>query len=151
MATRPERLRALAAPVAAALGCDLWGLELLGSRNHSVLRVFIDKAEGVSVDDCERVSRQLASVFDVEDPIPGEYTLEVSSPGVDRPLFSLCQYGAYLGEDIRVQLRAPFEGRRKYRGRLTAVAEGDVVMEMDGHEYRFPFEGIDKANLVSRF
>lgn len=151
MATTPERLLALAAPVATALGCELWGVELIRSRNHSLLRVFIDKIGGVSVDDCERVSRHLASVLDVEDPIPGEYTLEVSSPGMDRPFFTPHQYHAYIGEDIRVQLRAPFEGRRKYRGRLTAVAEGDIVMEVDDHEYRFPFASIDKANLVPRF
>lgn len=142
----------MAAPVAVALGCELWGLELFRAGSQTVLRVFIDrKAGGVGVDDCERVSRQLASIFDVEDPIPGEYTLEVSSPGMDRPFFALHQYLEYMGEDIRVQLRAPFAGRRKFRGRLMAVEEGEIVMVMDDHEYRFPFESIDKANLIAKF
>ncbi|MGK2914512.1 MAG: ribosome maturation factor RimP [Porticoccaceae bacterium] len=152
MTTREDRLSALIEPVVVALGCGLWGIDFFSRGASSVLRVYIERVdEGISIDDCERVSRQLGSVFDVEDPMAGEYTLEVSSPGMDRPLFCLDQYRMYVGEDISLRLRVPFEGRRKYRGKLTAVVEDEIVLEMDEHEYVFPLASIDRANLIPRF
>lgn len=151
MTTRQESLSTMIEPVVAALDYKLWGIDFFARGGRATLRVYIDRDAGIGVDDCERVSRQLGSLFDVEDPIAGEYTLEVSSPGMDRPLFTLDQYRLYVGEEISLRLRAPFEGRRKYRGRLTAVAEDEIVLEMDEHEYTFPLAGIDRANLIPRF
>lgn len=149
--TRQHTLFAMIEPVVAALGCELWGLDYITRGRGVLLRIYIDATSGVSLDDCERVSRQLGSLFDVEDPIAEEYTLEVSSPGLDRPLFTLDQYRRYIGEDVNLRLRVPFERRRRYQGRLTAVVDEEVVLEMDEHEYSFPFAGIDKANLIPRF
>tara|TARA_R110000787_G_scaffold333_4_gene1085 strand:+ start:9560 stop:9961 length:402 start_codon:yes stop_codon:yes gene_type:complete len=130
---------------------ELWGVEFFAGRKTSVLRVFIDREDGVGVEDCARVSRQISALFDVEDPINGEYTLEVSSPGLSRPLYSLTQYGQYVGEIIDLQLRFPFEGRRKFKGELTSVDAEDIVLVVDDHEYIFPFDSIEKAKVVPRF
>ena len=115
------------------------------------MRVFIDTDKGVTIEDCERVSRQLSSVLDVEDPITGEYTLEVSSPGADRSLFNLDQYRRYLGEKVSIRLRTPYEGRRKFTGLLRAVEDQDVVVVVDADEYLLPISAIEKANIVPQF
>ncbi|MEQ8264663.1 ribosome maturation factor RimP [Pseudohaliea sp.] len=147
MSGRENRLRELLGPTVEALGFELWGVELLAQGRHSVLRVYIERPEGISVDDCAAVSEQVSAVLDVEDPINGEYTLEVSSPGLDRRLFALAQYGRYLGETIDLRLRMPFEGRRKFRGLLKGVEGEDVVVQVDDHEYLLPFDTIDKARV----
>lgn len=113
--------------------------------------MYIDSENGIGVDDCAKVSHQISGVLDVEDPIAGEYNLEVSSPGMDRPLYTLEQYAQYIGSDISVRLRIPFEGRRKFLGRLTGIEDGDVVLTAEEHEYLLPFDQIDKANVVPRF
>ena len=105
----------------------------------------------VAIEDCERVSRQASSVLDVEDVINGEYTLEVSSPGMDRPLYELAHYQRYVGEDISLKLRFPYEGRRNFKGRLTGIDGDEIVLVVTDHEYLFPLEGIEKANVVPRF
>ncbi len=133
------------------MGLELWGVEFIVHRKSSVLRIYIDRENGVGLEDCEQLSRQLSAVLDVEDPIPGEYTLEVSSPGLDRPLYSLSQYRRFIGETIDVKLRFPYEARRKYKGTLKAIESDDVILMVDDHEYLFPFEGIEKARLVPRF
>lgn len=146
-----ETLEALIQPIAEAMGLELWGVEFIVHRKSSVLRIYIDRENGVGLEDCEQLSRQLSAVLDVEDPIPGEYTLEVSSPGLDRPLYSLSQYRRFIGETIDVKLRFPYEARRKYKGTLKAIEADDVILMVDDHEYLFPFEGIEKARLVPRF
>ncbi|HCO61519.1 MAG TPA: ribosome maturation factor RimP [Porticoccaceae bacterium] len=146
-----ETLEALIQPIAGAMGLELWGVEFIVHRKSSVLRIYIDRENGVGLEDCEQLSRQLSAVLDVEDPIPGEYTLEVSSPGLDRPLYSLSQYRRFIGETIDVKLRFPYEARRKYKGTLKAIESDDVILMVDDHEYLFPFEGIEKARLVPRF
>lgn len=151
MSVSQETLASLIEPVAVAMGLELWGVEYFARSTTSLLRVYIDREDGVDIEDCKQFSRQLGSVLDVEDPIHGEYTLEVSSPGLDRPLYSLAQYGKYLGETIDLKLRLPFEGRRKFKGALKAIEAGEVVMVVDDHEYLFPFESIEKARLVPRF
>lgn len=151
MATKSERLDALIAPVVTGLGYQLWGVEYASQGRHTSLRIFIDAEVGIGVDDCAAVSRQIGGVFDVEDPIAGEYTLEVSSPGMDRPLFTLAQYQQYVGHQVQVRLRTPFEGRRRFNGLLKGVEEEDVVIEVDKHEYLLPIDSIDKANVVPRF
>ena len=142
-------LEHLLAPAVAACGCELWGIEYLSQGRHSVLRVYIDHAEGISIDTCAQVSGQVSAVLDVEDPVSGEYTLEVSSPGVDRQLFKLSHYQAYAGHKIQVRLRTPFAGRRKIMGVLIGTEETQVIVRMDEDEFVLPIESIDKAHLVA--
>ncbi len=140
------------APIVHAMGCEFWGLEYLSSGRNGMLRIYIEREnDGVTVEDCEKVSRQVSSQLDVEDPITGEYTLEVSSPGMDRPLYTLGQFEKYIGEDVALRLRFPHEGRRKFKGRLNGVEGEDVLLIVDDHEYLFPLDSIEKANVVPRF
>ena len=151
MSSKLDQLQALLAPVIEALGYVCWGVEYISQGRHSLLRVYIDHPNGILVEDCEKVSRQVSGVLDVEDPITNEYTLEVSSPGMDRPLFTLEQFAAHAGEQIKVKLRSPFDGRRNFQGLLRGVEDQDVVVQVDEHEYLLPIEMIDKANVVPRF
>lgn len=149
--TKLQKLQELLAPVVEALGFQCWGIEFLSQGRHSVLRVFIEHEEGISVDSCEVVSRQLSAVLDVEDPVSGEYVLEVSSPGMDRPLFTLEQYELCKGQQVRLRLRVPFEERRNFQGFISGIEDGDVVVRVEDHEYLLPFEDIEKANIVPHF
>lgn len=133
-----------------ALGYDLWGVQLISQGRQKTLRIYIDSPQGITVDDCAAVSHQVSGILDVEDPIRDRYTLEVSSPGIDRPLFALAQYQHYVGQFIKVKLRVPFEGRRNFAGMLTGVEGEDIVIQIDDEEYLLPYETIDKANIVSR-
>ncbi|HCL3292108.1 TPA: ribosome maturation factor RimP [Pseudomonas aeruginosa] len=151
MSSKLEQLQALLAPVVEALGYECWGVEFISQGRHSVLRVYIDRPEGILIDDCEAVSRQVSGILDVEDPISGEYTLEVSSPGMDRPLFTLEQFAKHAGEQVKIRLRSPYEGRRNYQGILRGVEEQDVVVLVDDHKYLLPIDSIDKANIIPRF
>ncbi|RQC94587.1 ribosome maturation factor RimP [Pseudomonas aeruginosa] len=151
MSSKLEQLQALLAPVVEALGYECWGVEFISQGRHSVLRVYIDRPEGILIDDCEAVSRQVSGILDVEDPISGEYTLEVSSPGMDRPLFTLEQFAKHAGEQVKIRLRSLYEGRRNYQGILRGVEEQDVVVLVDDHEYLLPIDSIDKANIIPRF
>lgn len=146
-----ERLQLLIEPVVKGLGCDLWGVEYLPQGKYSILRVYIDSLDGVDVKDCERISRQISSVLDVEDPLHGKYTLEVSSPGMDRRLFTLEQFEQYAGANVKINLRSPYEGRRKFSGQLCGVEENEVVIRIDEDEYLLPFEGIDRASIIPDF
>jgi ribosome maturation factor RimP len=150
LAARDEKIQALLEPTIAALGFELWGLEYLSQGRHTTLRVYIDGENGINVSDCAEVSRQVSSILDVEDPITGEYTLEVSSPGVDRLLFQPDQYTGYVGEWIEVRLRAPFEGRRKFKGTLKGIEGEEIVVQVDNHEFLLPFTSIDKAQVKPR-
>ena len=141
-------LQELIAPAVIDLGYELWGVQLLSQGRHTTLRVFIDSPEGITVDDCAKVSHQVSGILDVEDPIQNQYTLEVSSPGLDRPLFTLDQFQRYIGHEVIVKLRVPFEDRRKFAGLLVAVEEGDVVIRIEDEEYLLPFETIERANIV---
>lgn len=151
MASKQTQLEVLLEPIVNALGCEFWGLDYLAQGRKSVLRLYIEKADGVLVEDCEKVSRQVSATLDVEDPIQGEYTLEVSSPGMDRPLFKLEHFQNFVGEDVAIRLRLAFEGRRKFKGRLQGVENDEIVLIIDNEEYLLPFELIDKANIVPRF
>ena len=149
---RNSELTELLEPVVSAQGCELWGLEYHGNGRHrSLLRLYIEKSDGVTLTDCERVSRQVSSVLDVEDPIQGEYTLEVSSPGMDRPLYKVEHYQQFVGERVKVKLRVPFEGRRQFSGILNGVENDEVKVLIDEEEYLLPIEAIEKANLVPSF
>lgn len=146
-----QQLQSILAPVIEAMEYQCWGLEFISQGKHSVLRVFIEHEQGITVDDCETVSRQLSAVLDVEDPISGEYTLEVSSPGMDRPLFTLEQFAAYAGHRVKVRMRVAVEERRNFQGVLKGVEDLDVVVQVDEYEYLLPIEFIDKANIVPVF
>ena len=149
MASKEQQLIDLLKPVVEALGFEFWGLEYIAQGKNSVLRVFIDSPNGIHVDDCAQVSRQISGVMDVEDPITSEYNLEVSSPGVDRPLFTLEHFSRYVGEFVDVKLRYAFEGRRKFKGKLVGIEDDeDIVVHVDDHEYLLPIDAIDKANLI---
>lgn len=134
-----------------AMGYELWGIEYMSQGRRSLLRIYIDSEIGITADDCARVSHQVGGVLDVEDPIAGEYRLEVSSPGMDRPLFTLAQFTRFVGSDVKVRLRSAFEGQRKFSGRLVGVENEDVVVAVGEHEYLLPLEQIEKANVVPRF
>ncbi|SIS06105.1 ribosome maturation factor RimP [Aquipseudomonas alcaligenes] len=151
MSSKLEQLQAMLAPVVESLGYECWGVEFISQGRHSLLRVYIDHANGILVDDCEVVSRQVSAVLDVEDPISSEYTLEVSSPGMDRPLFTLEQFAKHVGEQVKIKLRSPFDGRRNFQGLLRGVEDQDVVVLVDDHEFLLPIDLIDKANIIPRF
>lgn len=151
MSSKLEQLQSMLAPVVESLGYQCWGVEFISQGRHSLLRIYIDHERGILVEDCEAVSRQVSAVLDVEDPISSEYTLEVSSPGMDRPLFTLEQFAAHAGEQVKIKLRSPFDGRRNFQGLLRGVEEQDVVVLVDDHEFLLPVDLIDKANVIPRF
>lgn len=136
------------APAIEALGLELWGIEQLRHGRRVTLRVFIDCMSGVTIDDCERVSRQISAILDVEDPIQGEYTLEVSSPGIDRPLFTLPQFERYLGAEANVRLRVPIDGRRRFRGMIEKVMADKVALLVEGRTYEMLYADIERAGLA---
>ena len=148
---RTADIEALVAPVIAAEDCELWGVELLPSGRRSMLRLYIDREEGVSVDHCEAVSRRVSALLDVEEPIAGEYTLEVSSPGMDRLLFRLEHYAESVGESVDIRLSRPFEGRKRLSGVLAGVEDDEIVVHVDDDEYLLPLEWIQRARIVPRF
>lgn len=149
--SRADDLETLLAPVVVAQGCELWSLEFSMQGRRSLLRIFIDSAAGISLEDCERVSRQVSAVLDVEDPITSAYTLEVSSPGLDRQLHKPEHFERYIGAIVAVKLRMPYEGRRRFQGRLNGLEDGDLVLQVEDTEFLLPLDGIDKANVVPVF
>jgi ribosome maturation factor RimP len=151
VSSKLEQLQALLVPVVEGLGYQCWGIEYVSQGRHSLLRIFIDKEDGVLVEDCAIVSRQLSGILDVEDPISAEYTLEVSSPGMDRPLFTIEQFALHAGAQVKIKLRSPFDGRRNFQGLLRRVEEQDVVVQVEDHEYLLPIDQIDKANIIPTF
>ena len=151
MSGKQRLLDEMIRPVVEGLGFEFWGMEFVSQGKHSVLRVFIDSENGIMLEDCEVVSRQVSGVMDVEDPIAGEYALEVSSPGMDRPLYTLDQFERYAGHKVSLKLRMPFDGRRKFEGVLKGIEGSDVVIVVEDSEYLFPVDSIDKANVVPQF
>ena len=135
-------------PVVTAMGYELWGVEYLPQGRFSLLRIYIDKEGGITLTDCEQVSRQVTGVLDVADPIQGAYNLEVSSPGLDRPLFSLAQFARYIGSEVRLVLSAKLDGRRKFTGRITGTDPDHVQLEVEGNAITVPADAIDSARLV---
>ena len=143
-----EELRRLLEPAIERLGYELADLELkLGGRD-GLLRLFIDRPEGIALEDCETVSRQVSRLLDVEDPLPGHYVLEVSSPGLDRRLTKPEHFRRFTGADVRIKLRAPLEGRRNFRGALVAAGDENIEVEVDGETHRLPIATIETARLV---
>ena len=133
-----------------ALGFELVGIEYIRGR-YPVLRVYIDSENGITVDDCADVSRQISAVLDVEDPITDAYNLEVSSPGMDRPLFTLEHYQRFVGEEVIVSLRIPVANRRKWKGQIKSIENEMITFNVDGNDEVFAFSNIQKANIVPNF
>jgi ribosome maturation factor RimP len=149
MATRAELIRSMVEPLLHAMDLQLWGVEYLGQGKHTLLRIYIEKEGGVNVEHCAEASRQISGLLDVEDPISSEYTLEVSSPGLDRMLFTIDQYRQYAGHVAKIRLTENFEGRRNFQGRLGLVENDEVVLVMGEDKYAFPIELVEKANIVA--
>ena len=151
MAKFEQKLTDMLRPAVQETGKELLGVEFISAGNNSILRLFIEHENGINVDDCAEVSRQVGAILDVEDPISSEYNLEVSSPGVDRPLFELSHFQQVIGETVNVKLSMPLNGRRKFKGLLSAIENDTLIVEVDGIDYELVINNIDKANLVARF
>ena len=137
-------------PVVADMGYVCWGIEHLRQGRASLLRIYIDGEQGITLEDCERVSHRLSGVLDVEDPIAGEYLLEVSSPGLDRLLFTRAQYEQYTGETVKVRLSNAYEKRKRITGTIQRVAGDTVILNEAGREFHIPLHEIDRARIVPR-
>lgn len=145
---KATQITAAIAPAVAALGYECWGCEYIPQGRYSILRVFIDSPQGVNLEDCEKVSKQVSAVLDVEDVIAGHFNLEVSSPGIDRPLFSLQQYQRFIGKEVQLRLTEKIAGHRKLKGQLQSVTDVAVVIEVDEAPITIPFQIIEKGNLT---
>ncbi len=154
--SKQSGLTTLIEPIVVGMDYEMIGVEYLPQGKHSILRIYIDKPEGIDVDDCGHVSRQVSAMLDVEDPIKGEYSLEVSSPGLDRPLFTAAHFAQFIGSNANVKLKMPINGQRKFLGIIKGVISdsksADVLdLEANGESVSIPFDLIDKANLVPEF
>jgi ribosome maturation factor RimP len=143
-----KQLVGLIKPVVEAMGYGLLGIEYVKQGRYSLLRLYIDKEGGIDLTDCEKVSHQVTGTLDVEDPIQGAYNLEVSSPGMDRPLFTLEQFKRHKGEKVKLLLASMLEGRRKFSGRIIDVEKNHVVIEAEGNQIEIPADAIQQARIV---
>lgn len=132
------------------MGYEFVGVEQAGVGAGTILRVYIDSTDGIMLDDCQKVSRQLSALLDVEDPISGSYTLEVSSPGLDRPLMKLEDFQRFAGEEARIKLGRAVLGRRNFTGQLRGIEGETVLLEMDQEIYDLPYADIERARLVPK-
>ncbi|BAS67092.1 ribosome maturation factor RimP [Bathymodiolus septemdierum thioautotrophic gill symbiont] len=153
MAKITDKIEVLIKPVIEDMGYELVGIEYISSGKHSILRVYIDTEQGIGIKDCELISRQLSSIFDVEDPITMPYNLEVSSPGVERPLFNIGHYQRFLGSDISLRLLRPINGQRKFKGAIGSVSEKNHSIELmtELGSVELDIDLIEKANLIAHF
>ncbi|WP_413283827.1 ribosome maturation factor RimP [Vibrio sp. MA40-2] len=140
----------LESPVGAS-GYELVGLEFIRAGEHSTLRIYIDSENGINVDDCAEVSRQVSAVLDVEDPISVAYNLEVSSPGLERPLFKTEHYQQFIGHEVNIVLKMAMGNRRKWKGTIQAVEGETIVITAEGQSEEFAISNISKANLIPKF
>jgi ribosome maturation factor RimP len=143
----PDTLAELLAPTVEGLGYDLLGIERRRSEIGAVVRLYIDSEHGIAVEDCVKVSRQVSDILDVEQTISGEYTLEVSSPGLDRPLFTPDQYRAYIGAEVKVRLRTLLKGRRRLSGKLVDATEEFVTIGIGEERFDVPYNLVEHARL----
>lgn len=146
-----EKLTAMLEPVIESLGYELLMLELTGQAHNSVLRLYIDSPDGIDLGDCERVSREVAGALDVEDPIPQAYQLEVSSPGLDRPLAKPQHFERFAGEEVKISLFYPRDGRKRFDGVLRGINGSLVLLETPGGVIELELADIERARLVPRF
>ncbi len=143
-----ERISKLVEPTVTSLGYELVGVERFPKGKESLLRIYIDSPTGVTVNDCERVSRQISALLDVEEPMAPAYTLEISSPGLDRPLFTKDHFARFVGKEASVTLRMSLRGRHRFKGVLRGVRDHYVVILVEDEEFELPLEDIKKARLI---
>ncbi|MDP3269176.1 MAG: ribosome maturation factor RimP [Legionella sp.] len=143
-----DELLHILSPTVTDMGYELWGCEYLSQGKHSLLRIYIDKPEGIGIEDCQAVSRQVSALLDVEDPIPGNYSLEISSPGIPRPLFSSWQYERYIGHAVQIKTFKPVDGKRKWSGTIVSTSENSVILDSNDEHHELLFSNIVKANLT---
>ncbi|MEO8803822.1 MAG: ribosome maturation factor RimP [Rudaea sp.] len=149
---RNEELTQLLIPVVADMGLECLGVEYSPSQGNGLVRVYVDAADrAVTVDDCEAVSRQVSATLDVNDPVDGHYTLEVSSPGLDRPLYTPEQFARFIGDAAKLEVNLAIDGRRRFQGPIVAVNGNDIVIEQDGHAVTIAGGNIHKARLIPDF
>ncbi|NQY26874.1 MAG: ribosome maturation factor RimP [Piscirickettsiaceae bacterium] len=132
-----------------SLGYELVGVEYIKNGQHTVLRIYIDAEQGIGIEDCERVSHQVSGILEVEEPIGSAYSLEISSPGFDRPLFKQRDFERFAGSEAKLSMRLPIQGRRNFKGLLHGFSDGDILIEVDGEVYELPLSKLSKARLVA--
>ncbi len=148
MGQQAVKIAAMIEPSLDALGYELVGVEYAAQGKHSILRVYIDTSEGVDVNDCQKASHQISGVLDVEEPLSGQYTLEVSSPGLERPLFTAAHYERFIGERAEIRMHSPIDGQRKFVGQLAGVEDNKVLLDLDNEQsISLSLADIDKAKL----
>ena len=151
--SRQDKLTQMLKPAVEGLGYELVGIENLPMGKHTVLRVYIDSADGdgITVNDCSRVSHQVSGVLEVEEPIKGQFTLEVSSPGIDRPLFSFEQFEQFVGSKVKLKLFHAIEGKRKITGMIESINGDDIIIKDADSDssFQLQMDDIDKANIIS--
>jgi ribosome maturation factor RimP len=143
-----DELTKLLQPTIEQLGYELWDLEAKLGGKGGVVRVFIDQPGGIGLEDCEKVSLAVSALLDIEDPLPGQYNLEVSSPGLDRKLTKVEHFQRFTGETLKVSMRFPIEGRKRFRGPLVSSNDENIVVEVDGESHSLPIATIDTARIV---
>ncbi len=143
-----DELVQLLSPTVTTMGYELWGCEYLSQGKHSLLRIYIDKPDGIGIEDCQEVSHQISALLDVEDPIPGNYSLEISSPGIPRPLFYGWQYQRYIGQLVQLKTFKPVIGKRKISGAIVSATENAVVLDINNEHHELLFSNIVKAYLT---
>ena len=141
------RIERIVETATTTLGYELVTVEYVPQRKNSILRVYIDSEKGITLEDCEKVSRQISALLEVEDPIAGHYTLEVSSPGIDRPLVKVEHFKKFCGQKVKVTTHNLHLGRKRFTGQLTHVNDAGIVVEVDGEAYDLPFDDINNAKL----
>jgi ribosome maturation factor RimP len=151
---KADEIAALLAPTIASMGLELLGIEYLPAAGSALLRLYIDvppaqaDTRNVGIEDCEAVSREISAQLDVADPISANYTLEVSSPGIDRPLFGAAQFARFVGESAKVTLKLPQDGRRRFQGAIVRVDGNRITFNVDGTEFAVDAANVDKAKLA---
>jgi ribosome maturation factor RimP len=144
-----EQIEQLVEASIQSLGYELVGVEYIKNGRDTVLRIYIDSDQGISIEDCERVSHQVSGVLEVEDPISSAYSLEVSSPGFDRPLFKEKDFIRFTGTEAKISMKLPVQGRRNFKGMLEGFSDGHILIDVDGEIYELPLTKLAKARLVA--
>jgi ribosome maturation factor RimP len=143
-----NEIQQLIEPVVVGSGYQLWACEFIPQGKHSLLRVYIDKEGGIGLSDCEYISKQISALLDVEDPIKTNYSLEISSPGIPRPLFCQAHYQQYLGHAVEVKSHKVLHGNRKFTGIIQSVNDNAVIIDVQGEQVELQFSQIVKAHLI---
>jgi ribosome maturation factor RimP len=144
-----DQIEALVQVPIESLGYILVGVEYIKNGRDTVLRIYIDAEQGVSIEDCERVSHQVNGILEVEDPISTAYSLEVSSPGFERPLFKQKDFEQFVGAEAKISMKLPIQGRRNFKGQLHGFSDGNIMIDVDGELYDLPLTKLAKARLVA--